>query len=421
MLTPDNYLSQYSSLREIGYKPDTALNVSKSIFCIGDSAILTVNEVTDIKWKKNYSILPGETSAVFKPKTTGKYKAILTTVENRIDSTREVEIIADNIPTPAISNVNYCTGVSANALSATVTTGNALKWYGNNLTGGTGNATAPTPVTNTVGTADYYVTQVSNSTGCESGRSKLIVTINPVPSAPAIGNINYCIGVSANALSATVTTGNALKWYGNNLTGGTGNTTAPTPITNTVGTADYYVTQISNTTGCESERSKLMVTINPIPTIPSISRDVNNNLVSSAPYGNQWYLDGDLQSDTTVKLKPSIAGNYSIKTTQSGCTSALSTSYFYISTSLSQLENNEFIKMAPNPFVNQVNLDFKINGYAKLNVEVISITTGNILFSLKGLSTGMPIFLGKLSSGVYLVKLTSSDYKFVHQFKMVKM
>ena len=164
-----------------------------------------------------------------------------------------------------------------------------------------------------------------------------------------------------------------------------------------------------------------MVTINPIPTIPSISRDVNNNLVSSAPYGNQWYLDGDLQSDTTVKLKPSIAGNYSIKTTQSGCTSALSTSYFYISTSLSQLENNEFIKMAPNPFVNQVNLDFKINGYAKLNVEVISITTGNILFSLKGLSTGMPIFLGKLSSGVYLVKLTSSDYKFVHQFKMVKM
>ncbi len=337
MLTPDNYLSQYSSLREIGYKPDTALNVSKSIFCIGDSAILTVNEVTDIKWKKNYSILPGETSAVFKPKTTGKYKAILTTVENRIDSTREVEIIADNIPTPAISNVNYCTGVSA------------------------------------------------------------------------------------NALSATVTTGNALKWYGNNLTGGTGNTTAPTPITNTVGTADYYVTQVSNTTGCESERSKLMVTINPIPTIPSISRDVNNNLVSSAPYGNQWYLDGDLQSDTTVKLKPSIAGNYSIKTTQSGCTSALSTSYFYISTSLSQLENNEFIKMAPNPFVNQVNLDFKINGYAKLNVEVISITTGNILFSLKGLSTGMPIFLGKLSSGVYLVKLTSSDYKFVHQFKMVKM
>ena len=421
ILTADNYLSQYSSLREIGYKPDTALNVSKSIFCIGDSAILTVNEVTDIKWKKNYSILPGETSTVFKPKTTGKYKAILTTVENRIDSTREVEIIADNIPTPAISNINYCIGVSANALSATVTTGNTLKWYGNNLTGGTGNATSPTPVTNSVGAADYYVTQVSNTTGCESERSKLIVTINPIPSAPAISNINYCTGVSANALSATVTTGNTLKWYGNNLTGGTGNAASPTPITNTVGTADYYVTQVSNTNGCESERSKLIVTINPIPTIPLISKDLNNDLVSSAPYGNQWYLDGDLQSDTTVKLKPSKIGNYSIKTTQSGCTSALSTSYFYISTGLSQLENNEFIKMAPNPFVNQVNLDFKINGYGKLNVDVISVTTGNILFSLKGLSTGTPIFLGKLSSGVYLVKLTSSDNKFVHQFKMVKM
>jgi hypothetical protein len=419
-LSPDNYLSQYSSLREIGYKPDTAINVSKSIFCIGDSAILTVNEVTDIKWKKNYSILPGETSTVFKPKTTGKYKAILTTVENRIDSTREVEIIADNIPTPAISNINYCTGVSANVLSATATTGNTLKWYGNNLTGGTGNATPPTPVTNTAGTVDYYVTQVSNTTGCESVRTKLTVTINPIPSAPLISSINYCIGVSANVLSATATTGSALKWYGNNLTGGTGIATPPTPVTNTVGTVDYYVTQLSNTTGCESERAKLMVTINPIPTIPLISRDINNNLVSSAPYGNQWYLDGDLLSDTTVKLKPSKFGNYTIKTTQSGCSSALSTSYFYLLNGLSQLENNEFIKMAPNPFVNQVYLDFFINGYQKVNLDAFELTSGNKALSIVGIAPGSMINMANLAPGTYLIKVTSLDSKFNYQFKAIK-
>lgn len=420
ILTPDNYLSQYSSLREIGYKPDTTLSVSKSIFCIGDSAILMVNEVSDIKWKKNNSFIQGETSMVLKPKTTGKYKAILTTVDNRIDSTREVEIMADNIPTPVINNVNYCIGSASNVLSATVTSGNTLKWYGNNLTGGTGNNIAPTPSTSTVGTSDYYVTQVSNTTGCESERAKLMVTINPQPSAPITNNLNYCIGTPSNVLSATVTSGNALKWYGNNLTGGTGNNIAPTPSTTTVGTSNYYVTQVSNATGCESERAKLIVTINPIPTTPIITRDINNNLVSSAKYGNQWYLDGVLLNDTSEKLKPTIFGNYTLKNIQTGCTSALSTSYFYLFTDLLQLGNNQFIKIAPNPFVNHLYLDFFINGFQKLNVEIFELSTGKKVLSNASLLSGSLINTGNMASGTYLIIITSLDNKLNYQFKAIK-
>jgi hypothetical protein len=36
---------------------------------------------------------------------------------------------------------------------------------------------------------------------------------------------------------------------------------------------------------------------------------------------------------------------------------------------LVQLNNGEFIKLAPNPFVNQVNLDFNIKGHQKLLQE----------------------------------------------------
>ena len=164
-----------------------------------------------------------------------------------------------------------------------------------------------------------------------------------------------------------------------------------------------------------------MVTIDPIPTIPLISRDLNNYLVSSAPYGNQWYLDGDLQSDTTVKLKPSKFGNYSIKTTQSGCTSALSTSYFYVLTGLSQLENNEFIKMAPNPFVNQVYLDFIINRYQKLNLDAFELTSGNKVLSIVGLAPGSLINTANMAPGTYLIKVTSLDNKFNYQFKAIKL
>ena len=120
------------------------------------------------------------------------------------------------------------------------------------------------------------------------------------------------------------------------------------------------------------------------------------------------------------KYKPSIPGSYSVKVTQDGCTSS-SGNYYYLTTDIFNISSTEYIKLAPNPFINQVNLDFLINGYGKLNVEVVSITTGNIIISLKGLTTGTPISMTDLSSGVYLVKLTSPDFKFMHQFKMVKM
>ena len=157
-----------------------------------------------------------------------------------------------------------------------------------------------------------------------------------------------------------------------------------------------------------------------MPGIPTISRDADNHLVSSAANGNLWFKDGVATSEKEQKFKPTSPGNYSVKVTQDGCTST-SGNYYYLVTDIFNISATEYIKLAPNPFVNQVNLDFIIKGYWKLNVEVLSITTGNKMFSLQGLTTGTPISLANLSSGVYLVKLSSPDFKFVHQFKMVKM
>jgi hypothetical protein len=176
----------------------------------------------------------------------------------------------------------------------------------------------------------------------------------------------------------------------------------------------------SNKNGSSTYSPVKSFSIKSLPPVPTISRDADNNLVSSAASGNVWFKDGVATSEKEQKYKPTSPGNYNVKVTQDGCVSS-SGNYYYLLTDIFNISATEYIKLAPNPFVNQVNLDFQLNGYGKLNVEVVSITTGNILVSLKGLTTGTPISLANLSNGVYLVKLSSPDFKFIHQFKMVKM
>jgi hypothetical protein len=99
----------------------------------------------------------------------------------------------------------------------------------------------------------------------------------------------------------------------------------------------------------------------------------------------------------------------------------MSSPYYYLVTDIVRLNSGEFIKIAPNPFVNQIYLDFNIKGYSRLNVDVFELTTGNRVFSKQGLIAGTPIMLNELSSGTYIIKITSNDNKIVQQFKMLRM
>ena len=155
--------------------------------------------------------------------------------------------VTNNPPMPVVSDVTYCEGATAVPLTAT---GTDLLWY-TTPAGNTVLSAAPTPLTNTAGTTTYYVSQ---NVGCESGRAALNVIVHPIPAAPVVADITYCMGSTAAALTAT---GTNLMWY-TSATGGIGTATAPTPSTAANGTTTYYVSQ---NTGCESERAALTVTI----------------------------------------------------------------------------------------------------------------------------------------------------------------
>ena len=321
---------------------------------------------------------------------------------------------------PSVKDTAYCNNISADTLKASSLTGHSLNWYGTSATGGTASILGSKPTTTTVGSFNYYVSQKNNTTGCEGARAKIGVTINPLPIAPIVRDTNYCNNATSDTIRLNASSGATLLWYGTNATGGTGSSSAIKPSTSTVGAANYYLSQIITATGCEGPRSKVVVTTKPIPSAPALSRDTANFLLSGAP-GTTWYKDGSAITDTAQKYKPAAAGSYTAKTTTNGCTSVISAAYYYLVTDIIHLSKDEFIKLAPNPFVNQLNFDFIVKGYQKLNIEVYDVATGSKVATQQNITAGTKIQLGQLARGTYIIRITSNDNKIAHQFKMVKL
>ena len=118
------------------------------------------------------------------------------------------------------------------------------------------------PNTTSAGSITYYVSQTGT---CESPRAAIVVNVNATPAAPtAVSPIAYCQGATATALIAS---GTNLLWY-TSATGGTGTSVATVPSTIAAGTITYYVSQ--TTTGCESNRTAIVVNVTALPTAPTV-------------------------------------------------------------------------------------------------------------------------------------------------------
>ncbi len=261
---------------------------------------------------------------------------------------------------------------------------------------------------------------ITDKSGNSKSTNATITLACKDPVAPSDQTIELCQSSTAKPLQAALPTGSTgtLNWY-TSLSGGTANSNSPSPSTSSIGVTEYYVTHLLN--GCESsKRAKVSVTVKPLPIKPNLLRDTSGYLSSSSQTSNVWVKDGVVLSDTLQKFKPTSQGSYQVKNTLNGC-SILSDAYYFFITDVINLSSSEFIKLSPNPYVNKIVFEFKINGYDKLNLDVYDFTTGNKLTSKQGLYSDTPIFLGQLAGGVYIVKVYSNDNKVSHQFKMIKL
>jgi len=238
-----------------------APGVTPVAYCQNVTAVPLTATGTNLKW---YTQAVGGTSTTTAPTPstvtvgTTSYWVSATTGSCEGPRAQIDVVVSTTLASPTVTPVSFCQGSTATPLTAG---GSSLLWYITS-TGGTGNTTAPTPSTGTIGTTSHWVSQVSGS--CESPRVELQVTITANPSAPGVSNPGaYCIGSTAAALTAT---GTNLKWY-DAATGGTLLSGAPTPSTATAGTTTYWVSQ--TVSGCESPRASIDVTVNAAPVAPT--------------------------------------------------------------------------------------------------------------------------------------------------------
>ena len=105
---------------------------------------------------------------------------------------------------PTVSTpVTYCQNATASQLSAT---GSNLLWF-TVATGGTSSGTAPTPLTNVIGTTNYWVSQ---TIGCEGPRAQISVIVKgkPVSSVTSFTDIT-CKGAHDGTITVAATGGTA--------------------------------------------------------------------------------------------------------------------------------------------------------------------------------------------------------------------
>lgn len=140
----------------------------------------------------------------------------------------------------------------------------------------------------------------------------------------ATATIEYCVGETPSALTATSNSDCTLKWY-NVATGGSVIST-PTPSTVSAGTFIYYVSQ-ANATGIEGPRTMITVTVNANPTAPIITANGSTSLCTGTTVdlsSNQSTNNVWSTTATTQTITVNTSGTYSVVYTDANQCSATS-------------------------------------------------------------------------------------------------
>ena len=352
--------------------PSAPITASQG-YCNGATVANLISSGTTVRW---YNVATGGTPL---PTTTllvtGNY--YVSQVIGNCESARTLSsvTIATTPPPTAPANQSFCAGTTGVFLAAT---GIGLKWY----TTATGGTLLDINLPLTAG--NYYVSQTPN-TNCESARTMVTVTLNPIPAAPTANSQSLCTGATVADLTAS---GTGLKWY-NVATGGTvlASTTA-------LANGNYYVSQ--TTSNCESARTMVAVTVNPIP---------------SAPFSQttQTFCGNGTVADLTATGTSLKWYNVATGGTPLTASTALTIGSYYVSQTTSNCESDRtmiFVNINPVPMAPASNSQSFCN-----SATVADLTASGTTLKWYSTATGGTVLptTTALTSGNYYVSQTVSN------------
>jgi hypothetical protein len=199
---------------------------------------------------------------------------------------------------------------------------------GNNfsiIAGATGTSYNPGVVTQTT-----YFRRVVSKGSCNSDESNIIlISINQSPSIDVISTGSVC-GSGSATLEVQSESGATIKWYATEQSSAVLNTTSIFSTPSVTQTTTYYAQATKS--GCTSDRIPVVVTVNQIPTVASVtngsvcgSGDVTLSAISSSG-SIQWYseaTDGALLGTGQTFTASAISFNTTVyaQALDNGCSS----------------------------------------------------------------------------------------------------
>lgn len=252
---------------------DIAANAT---YCDGD-AIAALNVVSanggTVNWYGNAALTPPilATGNSYSPTpgvgSTTYYAAETEGVLGCQGPADQVTIIVNAVPiAPTYTgNTVYCFGDIATPLTSINQLGGNMTWYDANPVPGPANVISTNVLyapNLPLGGHTIYLTETSN--GCEGPALAIPITVNPTPNPPAVaGDLFYCEGQTATALTATPNMAGQIDWY--NSSGSllaSGATYTPNLV---VGSTTLWIYE--TLAGCTSDSTEVVVTVDAAPTV----------------------------------------------------------------------------------------------------------------------------------------------------------
>ena len=272
-------------------------------FCQGGSVVLTSSPGNSYLWTT------GATTQSITVSASGGYRVSVRDASTGCLSLFSTEIfVTVNLPPSptiiALGPTTFCQGQSVDLVTNSAS---IYLW-----------STGATTQFITVSAAGNYTVRTTNANGCQSAASAITaVNVNPLPAAPTIsvgGPTTFCSGGSV-VLTSSI--GNSYLW-----------SNGATSQSITVSDTGSYTVRIINS-GCQSAASAaISVTVNPLPTTPTITAGSstifcsggNVTLTSSAGSSYLWS-----NGASTHNITVATAGNYTVQVTNVfGCLSPVS-------------------------------------------------------------------------------------------------
>lgn len=350
------------------------------------------------KWYKDLAPVSSKVSdSSYKFPSYGKYSAQITnSVATKLTLLTDI-FNYNGLPARRITytgSTNLCNGDSI-ILQVDFDPGSTYRWYKNfDLIP---NASSSWYTAKTSGS---YFVAVSSSAGSTTS-DNVKVNVFPSISTPFItanSPLFFCAGQSTTLMSNTAT-GN--QWYRNGIL-----INGATNQNLFVDSSGMYTVKVS-LNGCSSPPSEgFLVTVNPIPTQPTISQS-GSVLKSSSLNGNQWFLNGiAIIGATDSTYNPTIPGQYSVQVTLSGCQSPMSASISYVITAINSPNLEKNLILLPNPVKNKLFITYR-NNRNRITVSVMDIR-GRKVMSDASFITKIELDTKLLADGIYIIRMVDT-------------